>query len=80
MTRILYIPTGDCLKFLKMRGVTDEIAYTEVYEASLMSYSGKTPIEFIHYMLNTKHELPFKNRNNIPIHGKVFIEEFEIMR
>lgn len=80
MTRILYLPTGDCIKFVKARNMDDKVSFTEIYENSLVARCGKTPMEFIQYIIAECNEVSFKNRNNIPIHGKVFIEEFEILQ
>lgn len=79
MTRILYIPTGECLTFLKDHSVSNSNSYTTVYENSLVVRSGKTPIEFIQYLICDDAEISFKNRNNIPVRGSIFKEEFEIL-
>ena len=73
MTKILYLPTGQYLSFLKYRG-----QYTYVYEESYFHGNIDSPISFLMYLKRAYvTEALFCERNKLCY--DFILEEFEII-
>lgn len=78
MTKVLYIPTGEFVKWLYPRSRrTEDEKYTVIWEDSLACRNNKSVESYLYQLAENQVRRVFKRRNHVE--EPVDISEFEII-
>ena len=80
MTKLLYIPSGEIILFIKNTVDSSGMAYTSNYEDAIWFTVYGDPIEeVIKSFCNPETEYTTKRKHNIPTNVELSYSEFEII-